>query len=82
MSERQITDQRAFCRIQANFSPDTASLYDDWILDSTLHDSFRFVAEFRHDSTKNLFKSSKRVQISTFQACLYSLHCADCLMVV
>ena len=75
----------AFCKTQANSSPDTASLYDDWILDSTLRDSFRFVAEFRHDSTKMPFKPSKRVQISTFQACLYSLHslhCAGCLMVV
>ena len=78
----KILLHRAFCKTQANSSPDTASLYDDWILDSTLRDSFRSVAEFRHDSTKMPFKPSKRVQISTFQACLYSLHCAGCLMVV
>ena len=57
-------------------------LYDDWILASTLHDSFGFAAEFRPDSTKNPFKPNKRVQISTLQACLYNPHCAGCLMVM
>ena len=29
----QISLNRAFCKTQANSSPDTVSLYDDWILD-------------------------------------------------
>ena len=54
-----------FAKLRPNSSPDTASLYDNWILVLTLHDSFGFAAEFRPDSTKNPFKLSKRVQIST-----------------
>ena len=38
-----------------------ASLHDDWILVSTLHDSLDLAAKFRPDSTKNPFKPSKRV---------------------
>ena len=54
-----------FAKLRPNSSPDTDSLYDNWILVLTLHDSFGFAAEFRPDSTKNPFKLSKRVQIST-----------------
>ena len=42
-------------------SSDIASLHDDWILVSTLHDSLDLAAKFRPDSTKNPFKPSKRV---------------------
>ena len=52
---------RAFCKTQANSSSDIASLHDDWILVSTLHDSLDLAAKFRPDSTKNPFKPSKRV---------------------
>ena len=51
----------AFCKTQANSSSDIASLHDDWILVSTLHDSLDLAAKFRPDSTKNPFKPSKRV---------------------
>ena len=51
----------AFCKTQANSSSDIASLHDDWILVSTLNDSLDLAAKFRPDSTKNPFKSSKRV---------------------
>ena len=51
----------AFCKTQANSSLDIASLHDDWILVSTLHDSLDLAAKFRPDSTKNPFKPSKRV---------------------
>ena len=52
---------RAFFKTQANSSSDIASLHDDWILVSTLHDSLDLAAKFRPDSTKNPFKPSKRV---------------------
>ena len=52
---------RAFCKTQANSSSDIASLHDDWILVSTLHDSLDLAAKFRPDSPKNPFKPSKRV---------------------
>ena len=58
---RNFSDQRAFCKTQANSSSDIASLHDDWILVSTLHDSLDLAAKFRPDSTKNPFKPSKRV---------------------
>ena len=50
-----------FAKLRPNSSPGTASLYEDWILVSTLHDSFGFAAEFRPDSMKNQFKPSNRV---------------------
>ena len=56
-----VVETRAFCKTQANSSSDIASLHDDWILVSTLHDSLDLAAKFRPDSTKNPFKPSKRV---------------------
>ena len=56
-----IPFSRAFFKTQANSSSDIASLHDDWILVSTLHDSLDLAAKFRPDSTKNPFKPSKRV---------------------
>ena len=57
----EMTETGAFCKTQANSSSDIASLHDDWILVSTLHDSLDLAAKFRPDSTKNPFKPSKRV---------------------
>ena len=73
---------RAFCKTQANSSSDIASLHDDWILVSTLHDSLDLAAKFRPDSTKNPFKPSKRVKISTLWTCLYGPRCAGDLIMV
>ena len=58
---RILSFNRAFCKTQANSSSDIASLHDDWILVSTLHDSLDLAAKFRPDSIKNPFKPSKRV---------------------
>ena len=55
---RKFLPKEPFAKLRPNSSTGTASLYEDWILVSTLHDSFGFAAEFRPDSMKNPFKPS------------------------